>query len=244
MKNRIVGGRPIVRIADAPYQLSLRFDGGHICGASLISPMHALTAARCYIESTELHRYSVRAGSRFIDEDKLNAKYSTINAFIVHPDYEQNWRNNHDIAVLWLDDELPLGRLINYIQLPVQDEAIPIGEMATVAGWGSTSEKDNFSSNLRVTQVEIHENMQCMARSSLRTIDTNRINDQMICAGDREGDTGICYGDEGAPLIFNGIQIGIASYVGDCARPNFLASYTRVSSYINWINSVLTENEI
>lgn len=245
LRNRIVGGNSIARIADAPYQLSFRFSGDHICGASLISASRALTAARCRIPSAPLHKYSVRAGSRFIDEDKSNAKYSGINAFIAHPYYyTAGARNNYDIGVMWLEDELPLSPSIGYIRLPEQDEAVPVGEMATVAGWGSTKTKTGlafgFADNLQVTQVKIHENMACNARSTLKTADTGRVTDAMICAGDREGDTGICNGDEGAPLILDDVQIGIASYIGDCARPNFLATYTRVSSYVDWINSVLT----
>lgn len=43
---RIVGGKD-ARIEDHPYQLSLQFQNRHRCGASLIRPNVAVTAAHC-----------------------------------------------------------------------------------------------------------------------------------------------------------------------------------------------------
>lgn len=228
MRNLISGGSPIESISGAPYQLSLRYGDNHICGASLISSKRALTAASCRFNAAPLDTYSIRAGSLLIDEDNLNAKHSAISEFIAHPSYKDTKRNFFDIAVLLLENEFPLGPSINYIQLPTQNENVPIGKMATVAGWGSNRENGNYSKKLRVTEVKIHENKDC----------AQNINDQMICAGDIEGNHTICYGDEGAPLIHDGVQIGIATYVLNCNTPNFLAKYTRVSSFITWINSV------
>lgn len=42
----IIGGYEI-GIRDAPYQASLLLNGNHACGASIISPMHVITAAHC-----------------------------------------------------------------------------------------------------------------------------------------------------------------------------------------------------
>lgn len=43
---RIVGGQD-ADIEDHPYQVSLQQYGAHICGGSIISPRHVLTAAHC-----------------------------------------------------------------------------------------------------------------------------------------------------------------------------------------------------
>lgn len=46
LDGRIVGGSATV-IQNFPYQLSLQYYGQHICGASILSPVVALTAAHC-----------------------------------------------------------------------------------------------------------------------------------------------------------------------------------------------------
>lgn len=43
---KIVGGTT-ARIEDFPFQLSLQFQGHHICGASVVKSDTAITAAHC-----------------------------------------------------------------------------------------------------------------------------------------------------------------------------------------------------
>lgn len=243
-KGRIIGGEEI-RIADASYQLSIRFGGDHLCGGSLISAKRALTAAQCRIPTSPLHKYTVHGGSRFLYGD-ASSKSSMIYAWIDHPSYMPNLKN-FDIAVLWLEDEFPLSQSISYIRLPDQNEPVPVGERATVAGWGANVEPENpegmnfnFVDHLRSTQVKILPTSEC--NPMFRARNGGRVSDQMICAGSNDDEeTGVCSGDEGGALVVDGIQHGIISTTGRCTRPHFLATYTRVSSYADWINSVLTE---
>lgn len=244
-KGRIIGGEQI-RIADASYQLSVRFGGDHICGGSLISATRALTAAQCRIPTSPLHKYTITAGSRFLYGD-ASSKSPMVYAWINHPSYVPNSKN-FDIAVLWLTLSFTLSQSISYIRLPDQNEPVPVGEKATVAGWGANVEPENseeinfnFVDHLRSTQVKILLTSECnpMLRA---TKNGGRVTDQMICADSIDyEETGVCSGDEGGALVVDGIQHGIISTTGRCTRPHFLATYTRVSSYADWINSVLTE---
>jgi secreted trypsin-like serine protease len=76
----------------------------------------------------------------------------------------------------------------------------------------------------------------------------NTITDGMMCVA-RDG-TGDCQGDSGGPLVIADgdgpamdptIQVGIVSWAGGCADPDYPAVYTRVSSYIDWIHSTACE---
>lgn len=46
MSGRIIGGWDI-GIDKAPYQVSLQFEGSHICGGALVHKRYVVTAAHC-----------------------------------------------------------------------------------------------------------------------------------------------------------------------------------------------------
>ena len=68
--------------------------------------------------------------------------------------------------------------------------------------------------------------------------------DSQICAGYHAGKQDSCQGDSGGPLVaFDAsgcpFQIGIVSWGEGCARAKSYGVYTRVSSYIDWINATM-----
>lgn len=72
-----------------------------------------------------------------------------------------------------------------------------------------------------------------------KNIFINDVAPTMICAGVDEGGKGSCNGDSGGPLTVQGIQVGITSWSNGCVRPDFPTVYTRVASFIDWIEDKL-----
>ena len=95
--------------------------------------------------------------------------------------------------------------------------------MGLVVGWGKWNEKsDVYSSKLQKVRLSIIENKNCknwfkMAGQEIA------INDEIICAGYKDGGKDACHGDSGGPLLAKISSewsvIGVVSTGIGCARP-------------------------
>lgn len=70
------------------------------------------------------------------------------------------------------------------------------------------------------------------------------IDARTLCAGAPEGGKDSCQGDSGGPLMVKRgdgrwLQIGVVSWGVGCGRPGVPGIYTRVSSFADWIRSVV-----
>uniref|UniRef100_A0A182P6A4 trypsin n=1 Tax=Anopheles epiroticus TaxID=199890 RepID=A0A182P6A4_9DIPT len=149
---QIVGGFPI-DITEVPYQISLRKNGRHSCGGSIISPDWILTAAHCLVGVTE-DQMSVRAGSTYKEHDGV---IRNVVRMVLHPTWDPD-TNEGDIALLELESPLPLdGVTMASIEMPEQGEEDPEeGSKAIVSGWGQTMNKFHSNLILRATFVPIY----------------------------------------------------------------------------------------
>ncbi|XP_048486771.1 trypsin Blo t 3-like [Plutella xylostella] len=69
--------------------------------------------------------------------------------------------------------------------------------------------------------------------------------DSMLCAGLLGvGGAGTCKGDSGGPLVYNGVVVGVASFVKTCDDSFYPHVFTRVASYTDWINNTVSQNQV
>lgn len=131
----IVGGVE-ADIRKYPYQVSLRYLNELICGATIISSKHCLTAAHCYKKGRPSASYSILAGSTAVrGADARSGTIMQVKSFMVHENYNAIATVN-DIAVLLLTNTLPLnGATIKVAPMPNQGEAVPFGKIGAVSGW-------------------------------------------------------------------------------------------------------------
>lgn len=238
-KTRIVGG-VVADQHEFPWMVALSKRGKFYCGATIITRNHLLTAAHC------VDGFSAKEIKATIGEYNRTMKNDTkrqiirIKEIIRHPNFQiSNFKN--DIAILKVETEMKFAT--PYIQpacLPAYENRNYTGIMATVTGWGRTGEYSGTSNEVRKVEVPIMSLDECRQNSGYVP---TRITDNMMCAGYIEGQKDSCQGDSGGPLQIAGSKagtmevVGIVSWGRGCARPNFPGVYTKISNYIDWVDS-------
>ncbi|KAF7990680.1 hypothetical protein HCN44_000485 [Aphidius gifuensis] len=226
--SKIVGGvnsQP----GSVPYIVSLTVSktNQHICGGSLISLRHVLTAAHCFADVNDvesLRKIIIRTGST---NHKKDGENHTIFKLLKNADFtsgsENRWRN--DIAVVVLTDSIKPNIYQTPISLPTS--LTPARVIGQVSGWGQLSKTSESSIILQTQFTTIISNSECSARSSALVLDTQ------ICGYNAIG-AGFCMGDSGGPLVYNNEIVGIASFTIPCGT-GMPDKYTRVDKYLEFI---------
>uniref|UniRef100_A0A182VVY0 Peptidase S1 domain-containing protein n=1 Tax=Anopheles minimus TaxID=112268 RepID=A0A182VVY0_9DIPT len=214
---KIVGGRP-VSIQTHTYQLSLRNYERHICGASIISSVWALTAAHCLYPDPDPKTITLRAGT---SNQSQGGRIFNASRIIIHPMYTPSTMDN-DVAVIRVDSYFT-GPNMGYIGLVPLGYEPMTGVRAIVTGWGRQSEEAQQSMTLAGVEIPIVDKAECMNQWS-----GVQVTPQMICAGEQGKDS--CNGDSGGPLVSGGRQIGIVSWGSTKCGGPLAAIYTNLGN--------------
>ncbi|CAL7934482.1 unnamed protein product [Xylocopa violacea] len=252
--NRVVNGVPAV-LGAWPWIAALGFrnisnplEPRWLCGASLISPRHVLTAAHCAVRDD---LYVVRIGDLNLarDDDGAHPVQIEIESKIIHPDYV-NTAFVNDIAILRLAREVPISDDVYPICLPTSNELRNKNfyrSFPFVAGWGAIGFHAPASSALMEVQIPVVSNAVC--KEAYSKFKQAVIDYRVLCAGYARGGKDACQGDSGGPLMlpqkladgrsYTYYQIGVVSYGHGCAEAGYPGIYTRVTEFLDFITSNL-----
>lgn len=182
-----------------------------------------------------------------------------VNQIIAHPDYDDNSRERlNDIGLVRLSRSVTYSGKFNMnyqnffeyyftstcldfirpICLPQPRERAQINERLFVAGWGQTESASSSAVKLKL-QLPIIEPNSC--RNTFRRFSVD-LDESQVCAGG-EKDKDSCKGDSGGPLM-NTVKSrseqwyveGIVSFGATCGSEGIPGIYTRVESFLDWIN--------
>ncbi|XP_037687363.1 transmembrane protease serine 11B-like protein [Choloepus didactylus] len=230
--DRIKGGST-AQEGEWPWQASLKKNGQHYCGASLISNRYLVTAAHCFKKTQNPNNYTVSFGT------KVNPPYMQHNVqkIIIHEDYIPG-EHHDDIAVILLTENVSFKNDVHRVCLPEATQIIPPGEGVVVTGWGALSYDGDYPVLLQKAPVKIIDTNTCNAKEAYN----GAVSDTMLCAGYMEGNIDACQGDSGGPLVYPNSRniwylVGIVSWGDECGKINKPGVYMRVTAYRNWIAS-------
>ncbi|CAH0585815.1 unnamed protein product [Chrysodeixis includens] len=244
----ILGGET-ASLGEFPHMVALGYDRGDgyefDCGGSVLSHTYVLSAAHCIDTLDRIQPTVVRGGVVEIGGKSYNPETDDrIAQIIMNPRYTRR-EKYHDLALLRLERPLQFTSNLNAVCLETNDEdpKIPL----TITGWGKTSNTRDTRSN-----ILLKANVTTVASDKCGESYTNwrklpdGIAPEQLCAGDPEGIRDTCQGDSGGPLQSinsEGVSrlVGVTSFGRGCGSP-VPGVYTRVSRYLDWIETVVWPN--
>jgi secreted trypsin-like serine protease len=233
--SRVAGGATVIR-GSYPFQVALVLAeagqgdelSGFICGGTLVSPRHVLTAAHCLdgegAVQSQPADIDIYAGStNFRGGERLKVK-----RIERHPEWNAQTLSG-DIAVLELEREAA-GAGVSTITVRGADNALPASAM--VIGWGATGPGGGPSRVMREVELQVTDRARCLDQhATWRNGYASQIVSEIghavglskateaailkravekagpalapgvVCAGSQIAGRSSCYGDSGGPLF-------------------------------------------
>ncbi|TKR73596.1 hypothetical protein L596_020893 [Steinernema carpocapsae] len=237
----LVFGGQQARPGQFPQQAFLSYQsrkgGYYICGASLLSTTHAVTAGHCTYDM--ISPAKIMVGSTNINHQSANGQWRHITQAYTNPRYNPDDRLvREDIGFVKFSPAITLNNAVQLTKIVADDKQLLQTGRAFVTGFGTYAYRGDeaiTSENLLWAEVQIFNYNYCQQRWQ-NTLDPQK---KQICAGARGKGPGP--GDSGGPIQVssNGqlYQVGLSSFVSGAQQNHqyyqdqFPPVFTRLSSY-------------
>ncbi|XP_053689581.1 venom serine protease-like [Sabethes cyaneus] len=208
-----------------------------LCGATIITDRHALTAAHCLsgrsISNTALlvGDHNMKSGT-----DTSFAKLMLISTFTINSAYNAQAKTN-DIALVRTTDQIVFNAGVNRACLPYGYATQTFnGVYLTTLGWGTLDFGGPLATDLQKVALQVMPLTDCRTKLS----GMSPVQDNQICTYTAGKDS--CQYDSGGPMLYvdaNGgkaYAVGVINYGITCAS-QYPSVGARVTSYLSWIET-------
>ncbi|XP_049885714.1 trypsin, alkaline C-like [Pectinophora gossypiella] len=243
-QSRIAGGE-VVQINQYPFSTALLTNRGtgtayvQACGGTILTTSSILTAASCFYTdgvADGVSWWRARVGSPFANRQ---GTIYIVRRIEPHPEFSPTTLAN-DIAVIntTLSITFQWG-MVQPASIAGGAYQLETNQPIWAIGWGAATDGGEGSEQLRHVQFWVVDQTTCANRYSAQGL---TVTSNMVCTGWLDvGVRGQCQGDNGSPLVINGVVVGVHSWSRECTDGEFPGVNTRVAPYTRWIVSVATE---
>ncbi|XP_055587024.1 serine protease snake-like [Uranotaenia lowii] len=243
----IKGGRPSIP-NEFPHMAALGFYdelGKFVskCGGTLISDRFVLTAAHCIFLGKNDHLTTVKLGQNDLRNanqvNSLQQDYGIRNT-IHYPEYKNKY---HDVALIELDRTVQFSNKTRPACLWSSPDFS--FTKAVALGYGATEPDGDNTKVLKLVAMEILKYDECSGYFlNYSKLKNSTIESQLCTLTGSQGDRDTCQGDSGGPLqvVLHDHDclyyvIGVTSTGPACGHPDSAAIYSRVWSFLDWIEA-------
>lgn len=243
-----------------PWHAALyRYKGAnmqYLCGGSLISRSHVITAAHCVTKSkTNIvinhELLLIYLGKYNLYKQDGGVQNAGIVKIIIHPEYNASYLHN-DVAILQLQRPAEITEYVRTVCLWQEDIDLNsiINRLGTVVGWGF-DESGDVTETLMQAKMPVVSTETCIF--SNRDFFSRFTSDKTYCAGFRNG-TSACTGDSGGGMVFSktagnsviwqlrgiiSLSVALQNEKVVCDTSHYIV-FTDLAKHLDWIRSTIS----